>query len=374
MSIKFVPFYFPQLYTIPENDVWWGKDYTDWDRVKSAIPNTENHYQPRVPLDRNYYDQSLSDTQMKQIELAIQYGIYGFNFYHYWFNGKLLLEKPLNNFKSLDHTLNYCITWANESWTKRWEGKISDVLIKQEHKLDYIEWENHFNYLLPFFKDDRYIKIDDKPIFCIYRPDIIPDIDEFISFFQSLALKNNLNGLYFIALRAYEPSSESVYNSFDAIMNFQPRAIFGKKYGGILKRLFEKPFRRMPESIQIGISGIFNKFKKQGNTYDYDFFWQELIRQSILDKLSTKKIFQTIIGDWDNTARYRERSLFFSNFTTQKFENYLSKLIKVCYSRIEDNIIFINAWNEWSEGAYLEPDERNKFKILEILEEIKNKL
>jgi len=200
MKTNFIPFYFPQLHSIPENDIWWGKGYTDWDRVKAASPHSENHYQPRIPLNKNYYDQSLEETQQWQIELAIQYGIYGFNFYHYWFDGKLLLEKPLENFQKLDHSLKYCMTWANETWTKRWEGHLNQILIRQHHRVDEKEWEAHFNYLLSFFKDKRYIKIDQKPVFCIYRPDILMEVHKFIEFFQNQAIKNGLNGIYFIAL------------------------------------------------------------------------------------------------------------------------------------------------------------------------------
>ena len=372
MKNKFIPFYFPQLHAIPENDVWWGAGYTDWDRVKTAQPHNASHYQPRIPLNQNYYDQSLSDTQKWQIDLALSYDIYGFNFYHYWFDGKLLLEKPIQNFKNLDHNLKYCITWANESWTKRWEGKLNEVLIKQNHNVDLAEWETHFNYLLPFFQDQRYITIEDKPVFCIYRPDILKNVDQFISFFQSLAIKNGLKGVYFIALRAYEPKDKTVYNYFDAVMRFQPRDVFGQYKKPGLKTKLEVYFRSLPERIQIVISAILLKFQS-GVSNSYQDFWDKLIASAKADCDSLKKTYQSIAVDWDNTARYKSKSHYFIDANPELFKLNLKKLLSILKRQDKkENLIFVNAWNEWSEGAYLEPDEKFQYSNLETLKELSN--
>ncbi len=369
MKTNFIPFYFPQLHSIPENDIWWGKGYTDWDRVKTAAPHSENHYQPRIPLNRNYYDQSLEETQQWQIRLALQYKIYGFNFYHYWFGGKLLLEKPLQNFQKLDHTLKYCITWANETWTKRWEGHLNQVLIRQNHRLDEKEWEAHFNYLLPFFKDKRYITIDQKPVFCIYRPDILTDVHQFIEFFQNQAIKNGLNGIYFIALKAYEPKNKSIYDHFDAIMRFQPRDIFGREDDKkILRKKMELYLRALPERYQIFLSELALKFQTHRG-HDYDRFWLRLTDTAKKDMAAAKPIYQSIPVDWDNTPRYGEKSHYFFNYSPEKFKSHVKNLLEMFSNAGQKEIyIFVNAWNEWSEGAYLEPDEQDLFKPLEALQ------
>lgn len=370
MKTKFIPFYFPQLHSIPENDIWWGEGYTDWDRVKTAQPHNVNHYQPRVPLNNNYYDQSQDSTQKWQIDLALEYGIYGFNFYHYWFDGKLLLEKPIQNFKKLNHNLNYCITWANETWTKRWEGKINEVLIQQNHHVDKSEWKSHFDYLLPFFKDERYITIENKPVFCIYRPDIIKNVDAFISYFQELAVENGLNGLYVIALRAYEPKDKSVYDSFNGIMRFQPRDVFGQQTKKGLKSMIEVYFRALPERIQIIVSALLLKIQS-GVINDYQDFWDKLIEVARQDLTASKPMYQSIAVDWDNTPRYKSKSHYFHNSTPSLFKSNLKRLLDLFYCQDKkENIIFVNAWNEWSEGAYLEPDERYKYEYLQTLKEL----
>jgi hypothetical protein len=372
MKNKFIPFYFPQLYSIPENDEWWGKGYTDWNRVKIAEPHNSEHYQPRIPLNKNYYDQGDEKTQLWQVELALKFNIYGFNFYHYWFDGKLLLEKPIHNFKNLNHDLKYCITWANESWTKRWEGKLNEVLIQQNHHTNQLEWESHFNYLLPFFQDERYITIEDKPVFCIYRPDIVKSIDQFVDFFQNLAHKNGLKGIYFIALRAYEPKDKSIYKHFDAIMRFQPRDVFGQRNTNSIKNKIEVYFRALPERIQIIVSAMLLKFQS-GALNNYQDFWDKLISMAENDCNSSQTIYQSIAVDWDNTARYKNKSHFFTNCTPDSFKINLIKLLNVFYKlNKKENLIFVNAWNEWSEGAYLEPDEKFQYSNLETLKELSN--
>ena len=367
MKNKFVPFYFPQLHQIPENDDWWGEGYTDWQRVKEAKPLDSNHFQPRVPLNSNYYDQSKESTIRHQIELAISYDIYGFNFYHYWFNGKLLLEQPLQKFLKINEKLKFCVTWANETWTKRWEGKFNEILIEQNHFYDKVEWSNHFDYLYQFFSDPNYICIDEKPVFCIYRPDIIQNMDEFISFFQEKARSKGLKGIHFIGIIAYDTIKK--FFNFDSYLRFQPRSMFNNlnrksKFSDFL----EANLRSLPERYQIFIGELLLKYQSK-QTFDYNRFCELLIEISKVDKSNKKKIYQSIIPDWDNTARYGRKARYFTNVSFEKFEELIINLLDL-YSEEPNNLIFINAWNEWSEGAYLEPDEKNGFKYLEILKRL----
>lgn len=368
MKNKFIPFYFPQLHAIPENDLWWGKGYTDWDRVIAAYSLEENHYQPRIPLNNNYYDQSKEVTTQWQIDLAIKYNIYGFNFYHYWFDGKILLEKPIELFKKLNHDLKYCLTWANETWTKRWDGKFNEILIKQNHNYDKLEWEKHFDYLFQFFSDPRYIRIDNKPVFCIYRPDIFYEINNFVDFFQERAIAKGLEGLHFIAVKAYETNKD--LEKFNSFLRFQPRDLFNSLNGrkSALSKIVERTLRSAPEKYQIMIGEFIHKYQKKVS-FDYEEFCKKLIENSKIDQLSKKRIFQSIIVDWDNAARYGNKARYFINTGPEKFENALKELIEIEAAH-NDNFIFINAWNEWSEGAYLEPDEKNGFKHLEILKKL----
>jgi len=373
MSNKFIPFYFPQLHAIPENNKWWGENYTDWDRVKVAPALTKNHHQPRIPLNHNYYDQSLADTIKWQIDLATSFNIYGLNFYHYWFNGKLLLEKPIQLFKNINHDLKYCITWANETWSKRWDGKFNEILIKQEHAVDYDEWTAHFNYLIQFFEDERYIRIDAKPVFLIYRPDIFPQINAFLKFLEDKCKERGLPGIYAIGIKAYETTNKDVYNGFDAVLKFQPRIFFGKGKGEktSLAMKVQARLRHLPEKYQLILGDL--KYKLQRSTsYSIDDFWKSLLHEAKLDLYSEKKIYESVLTDWDNTARYGIRAKYFSNASPEKFEYYLKELIETLSkdNRGQDNYIFINAWNEWSEGAYLEPDEKNQYKYLEVLKRL----
>ena len=195
--MKIIAFYLPQFHEIPENNKWWGKGFTEWVNVKKARPLFENHNQPRVPLNKNYYNLLDEKTQKEQVKLANDYGLYGFCFYHYWFDGKLLLEKPVEKFlknKSLD--THFCICWANEHWTNAWANKEAKVLIEQKYG-NKKEWKDHFDYLLNFFKDDRYIKENNKPLLVIYRPELIDCLKEMLEFWDEEAKKHGFAGLDF---------------------------------------------------------------------------------------------------------------------------------------------------------------------------------
>ena len=186
---KIIALYLPQFHAIPENDKWWGKGFTEWTSVKKAIPLLKNHHQPREPLKGNYYNLLDPEVRQWQADLAQKYGIYGFCYYHYWFNGKKLLEKPAEEILRLGKpSLPFCFSWANESWSRTWYSSKKEVLLKQEYGAEK-EWESHFNYLLPFFKDERYIKVDNKPLFLIYKPSLILELDRMISFWEKLAIK-----------------------------------------------------------------------------------------------------------------------------------------------------------------------------------------
>jgi len=369
-DVQLVPFYFPQFHAIPENDTWWGKGYTDWKRVKEARPLFEAHYQPRVPLEQNYYDLSSYEAIDWQIKLAQQYGLSGFCFYHYWFDGKLLLEKPMELFYNLKHDFRYCIAWANETWTKRWIGK-HEVLIRQEHKADKKIWEEHFHYLLKFFLDERSFKINGKPVFLIYRPEIISDVKRLTEHFQTLALKNGLSGLYFIGIKSYNTLDETLYSSFDAVLKFQPRQLLNEVFfiRNGFSRKAEAILRSLPERFQLPVSNLKYRLEKY-QVFDYDTFWNKIIEQAEQDCNAAMPVYHTALVDWDNTARYGKKAKLFEGSTPAKFGRYLEQLIAIEKQK-QHPIVFINAWNEWSEGAYMEPDQKHGHAYLQILQQLR---
>lgn len=374
-KIKLFAFYFPQFHSIPENDLWWGNGFTDWDLVKSAKPLFYNHYQPRVPFNNNYYNPTIDETIYNQINLAKQYGISGFMFYHYWFDGELLLDKPLEVFlNNNDPDFQFCVCWANESWTKSWIGRPDIILKKQTHKRDKELWQRHFNYLLPFFKDPRALKIDGRPVFLIYQPEIVTDTKELFEFWNELARQNELNNLYFIAVKNHEYVNDSFLINYDAILKFQPRLAFtSSKYDNFNFRSAFNFLRLLPE----GLKGLLLKYLNRlqsFNLIDSKKIWNKILQEAYVNnsKYPDLKIFESVFYEWDNTARYGDKAKIFSGITDDDMKKNLSCMIELSKSNNVD-ILFYNAWNEWSEAAYLEPDEEFGLNKLKLIYEVFNK-
>jgi hypothetical protein len=372
-KIKFIAYYFPQFHPIKENNQWWGEGFTDWDYVKNAKSLFKEHYMPRVPLNKNYYDPTYINTIKWQVELAKSYGIDGFCFHHYWFDGKLLLEKPLELFlNEISLNISFCLSWANESWTKRWIGKNNEVLQEQKHTPDPKIWEAHFNYLLPFFKDERYLKIEDKPVFIIYQPDLLVKSNEMFGLWNELAKTKGLKGIYFIATRNHEYINSNSLQNYSGLIKFQPREAYNSK-SFKNKNIFSKfQFLR---SLPLPLKNMLTDLKQKVSNYELinvDEIWQSIITNATNDKNNSINIFESVFMDWDNTPRYGKKSKIFYGITPVKFESYLLKLLEVIGQR--ETYIFINAWNEWSECAYLEPDESYGYSFLQALKNCKDKL
>lgn len=374
--MKIIAFYLPQFHEIPENNEWWGEGFTEWTNVKKAKPLFEGHYQPRIPLNNNYYNLLDNNTLRWQVNLAKEYGISGFCFYHYWFDGHMLLEKPVENYlsdKSLD--LPFCICWANEDWTNAWSGKSDKVLITQNYG-NADEWERHFNYLLPFLKDDRYIKIDNKPLLIIYRPEIIPCLEEMIDNFRELAVKSGLNGLSIAYQHVhFDLIPDADQSMFDYNIEYQPsyalasyseqmgnkhvfstkakkllKAILNKiPYGNVLQKLYTKIRRSMGQVIRL----------------QYNEIWDKVIERKPKDE----KCIPGAFVDWDNTPRKGNYGLVFQGATPSIFKDYLKKQIIRAKSIYKKDYIFLFAWNEWAEGGYLEPDEKYGYGYLNAIKE-----
>jgi hypothetical protein len=371
-EIKLIAMYFPQLHAIPENDTWWGKGFTDWENVKSASPQYDGHYQPRVSLNKNYYDQSKLETIRWQIDLAKQHKIYGFCHYHYWFDGKQLLETPTNLFlENRDIDFPFCLSWANETWSRRWDGRDDQILIQQTHPPTKESWRRHYDYLIKAWCDPRAIKVDGKPVFVIYRPQRISKIDEMLAFWRELARCDGLPGLYFVFQKQYELPNRTCLSSFDALFQFHPfEAINAPEYDRTSMRhtLLFKLIRSMPERFQDVLRSIKAKFVKELTFHDYDATWKQIVGLHPDKNLTT---FPGAFVDWDNASRYKHRATIFRGATPEKFAKWFGMLVDSMPLRsLPENFIFLNAWNEWSEGAYLEPDERYGFQYLEAVSKV----
>ena len=355
--MRIIAFYLPQFHCFEENDRWWGKGFTEWTNIRKAVPLFEGHTQPRVPLNNNYYNLLEDNVMQWQSEMAKQYGIYGFCYYHYWFGGKLLMEKPMENMlKNSNITLPFCISWANENWTQAWVNKSRKVLISQTYG-SRDDWEKHYNYLRQFFLDKRYIKEGGKPLFIIYRPELIPVLREMLEFWNELAMKDGFKGICFAyQFKNYNHKKSKEGDLFQYGIEYQP--VFSRKD-------YKKTVGFVNQYFRNFVADLFKRPTKIENTicFDYDKEWQNIIKTKPRDE----KMIPGAFVDWDNTPRHKNRGSVYLNVTPEKFEKYLTIQIKRTKEIYHKDILFLFAWNEWGEGGYLEPDEKYQYRMLEAV-------
>lgn len=361
--------YFPQFYETEYNSRWWGDGFTDWELIKKSTPQFSGHKQPRIPK-MGFLDQSLLSTIKSQVALAKEYYIKGFNFYHYWFDSTPYLDKPIENFLKLDEkdSFEFFITWANESWTRQWVGKPNNYLLEQRYYESDLDIVNHYSYISSLFNDKRYKKINNKPIYCIYRPELIPNLSHVLDKFNELSILDGFDGIYFIAFRSYDLANANIiYEKFDALLNFNPRYCINF-YSNRNLNFYSKYLRELPERFQAKLANIKKHFQKY-KIYSYDDYIESLkLSDSYFDN---KPIYDSVFPDWDNTPRYGNKATLFKDVTLDKFKRSLS----LAYNKqnsFDDKFIIVNAWNEWSESAYLEPDNDIKFLTLEAIKQFVN--
>lgn len=338
--------YLPQFHEIPENNDAWGKGFTEWVNVKKATPLFLGHNQPRVPLHGNYYNLLNKGVMERQVALAKKAGIYGFCFYHYWFGGRMVLEKPvellLNNRKIDFH---FCFSWANEPWTKTWHGAGGnrEILIPQNYGREE-EWEAHYQYFHRFFIDRRYIKKDNKPVLMIYRLRNIPCFNDMIHYWNERAKEDGFSGVFIISMNC---GKENVEKSrlVDASVDFEPNCTRGDL---------------------LSAESFLHPREKGGLLWNY-FAMRQIdyikLNRKMLDKKHEKNHFRMAFVDFDDSPRRKTRAVIMKGSTPERFGRYLRKTIEL--SRREGNeYVFLNAWNEWGEGNYLEPDTRYRYGYL----------
>lgn len=364
--MKIIAFYLPQFHETEYNNEWWGKGYTDWVAAKGAKSLFKGHNQPRVPLNQNYYDLSDKDanTWRWQAELAKKYGVYGFCIYHYWFAGRKVLNTPveiLREHPEID--IHYSLCWDSTTWKRTWYGntKEQEVLIQQDYG-DSIIWEKHFNDLLPFFLDDRYIKIENKPVFHIYRTIDMECLDEMKACWDNLAKEQGFNGVYIISGDLV--GRDRARTGIDAYYNYEPNHVCSRYYSSW--------------SIQSAVlrAGIVKRINRYfGTTFFPDKRSAKKIYKLIENdnEQCDKKIFLGLFPDYDDTPRRQMKGVVYCNNTPQYFEKCLEKQVKKS-KEMGNEFLFITAWNEWGEGAYLEPDEKLGMTYLEIIQRVLRKL
>lgn len=353
MQLKPIVMYLPQFYQTPENDLWWGEGFTDWVATKKARKYEEEQDQPRVPLNNNYYCLLDKDVMQWQAKLASEYDIYGFAFYHYWFkDGRKILEKPAENLLEWkDINMKFCFSWANETWARSWTKLVSSnfwnvieekqgkqdedgILLLQEYG-DVNSWRQHFEYLEPFFKDERYIKKDNKPIFLIHFPQNFIELGEMTEYWNVWAKEAGLGGVYFIVVNP---------DKFDT--RCDARAMIEPSYS--FRYLQPQHISKIP-------------------SYSYDDTWEIILSQKKDENIVT---YPGGFVDYDDTPRRGEQGGIYCRGTTpEKFEQYFSRLVDKCRS-IGSEFIFLNAWNEWGEGMYLEPDMKNGYGYLQAIRNV----
>ncbi|WP_102048673.1 glycoside hydrolase family 99-like domain-containing protein [Pygmaiobacter massiliensis] len=359
--MKFLALYLPQYHTFPENDRWWGKGYTEWSAVKAAKPLFKNHIEPKIPLNNNYYDLRCEGykTWKWQAELANQYGVDGFCIYQYWFCGKQLMEKPaeilLNN---KDINIQYCFCWANETWTKTWYGLQNEVLMEQTYG-EHDDWVKHFEYMLPYFKDSRYIKIDNRPMLCIYRAQDIECMPQMLAVWNKLAMNYGFDGVYLVAGQTAKGVDQRT-ELYEAYYNFEPGLTLSNRWKGLSKRFF-----KLRNHAVRKINKVFHKEIIE-SIIDSNMLLPYINGAKAKEDLK-RNTFLGAFPQWDNTPRRSYKGLTYTHTTPDFFRKQLNRIQEI--DSRNNSYVFINAWNEWGEGCYLEPDIANKYAFLEVIKE-----
>lgn len=338
--VRALAFYLPQFHPIPENDRWWGKGFTEWTNVTRARANFVGHYQPRLPTDFGFYDLRVPETLEEQAQVARAHGIHGFCYHYYWFAGKRLLERPVEVMRERGKPdFPYCFCWANENWTRRWDGADNEVLIAQRPSA--ADDERFIRDLLPHLRDARYIRVDGRPLILVYRVGMLADPQRTAATWRAVCRTEGVGELYLCAARTYDTGDPAQYG-FDALVEFPPHNT------------------RVPTiNSQVEITNP----AFRGSIYDYREFVDDVLAQPDPGYVC----HPTVMPGWDNTARRPDLANIFIHATPEVYEVWLREIAdRVIQKRSPDErLVFINAWNEWAECAYLEPDRRFGQQYLE---------
>jgi len=344
---RLIAFYLPQFHPIPENDQWWGKGFTEWTNVTKAKPLFHGHYQPHLPADFGFYDLRIPEIRREQISLAKSYGIDGFCYHYYWFSGRRLLEKPLDDMLAdPDSDMPFCLCWANENWTRRWDARENELLIAQKHEAG--DDLNFIKDLVPFITDSRYICIDGAPLIIVYHPQQMPDPVASIKVWRDYCASIGIEKIHVAC--AFTHGTWTKGRGFDSGVEFPPHNVVVQNNSGELS--FYDTFQGMcPDFADIAEFYL---------DLDHDEEFQS--------------VFKTVFPSWDNTSRRKNRSLITLNGTPENYQTWLGRTIDKTRKNYpgQDRLVFINAWNEWAEGCHLEPDRTYGHAFLQATLNAKN--
>jgi lipopolysaccharide biosynthesis protein len=328
-TVRLIAFYLTQFHPIPENDEWWGKGFTEWTNASKASPLFDGHYQPHLPGELGFYDLRVPETMQEQMRLAAAHGIDGFCYHYYWFSGKRLLERPLDDMlANPELTLPFCLCWANETWTRRWDGAENRVLLAQRYRPE--DDLNFIRDLVPFLRDPRYIRIGGAPLLLVYRPQQLPDTRRSAEIWRTHCREVGIGEIHLCGALTHGNTTRPA--GFDSTVDFPPHNANGLKR--ITSARFHEPFA--------------------GNVTDFADnarFYLELQHPA-------GRHFRTVFPSWDNTARSGSRANIVINANPANYEYWLSESIRKAECELPrgQQLVFINAWNEWAEGCHLEPD------------------
>jgi lipopolysaccharide biosynthesis protein len=341
-DLRAIAFYLPQYHPIPENDEWWGPGFTEWRNVAQARPLFPGHYQPHVPADLGYYDLRLPEVREAQADLARRNGIHGFCYYHYWFNGRRILERPFAEvLASGKPDFPFCLCWANENWTRVWDGGEQNVLLQQHYSAE--DDLAHIRALIPAFADPRYIRIDGRPLLLVYRTELLPDPARTAEIWRTESSRAGMGDLYLARVENFVSRVNPASIGFDAAVEFAPLgAQVGKvKFQGTMHRLLAR-------------LGLLSRAFTENRVTTY----RALMAGMLAKPDPGFKRFRCVTPMWDNTARRRIGANVYIGSTPELYAAWLSELARQTVDKFapEERIVFVNAWNEWAEGCHLEPD------------------
>jgi len=356
--MRLIAFYLPQFHPIPQNDQWWGKGFTEWTNVTRAKPLFRGHKQPRLPADLGFYDLRVPEVREKQAELAREYGISAFCYWHYWFgNGKMILERPFQDvLKSGSPKFPFCLAWANQSWKGVWHGLARNKTLIEQAYPGPDDFRAHFYHLLDAFTDPRYFRVSGKPLFIIYDHWDLPNCIEFTDCWRELAVKEGLGDFYFVGITGPLFFKLSDYG-LDGITSHLPSYLISCLPLTIWDRIGMK-------ILKVDSRELRYKIFSTPLTYDYS----DIVNNVIFPDSSKVNYFPSLLPNWDTTPRAGVNGIVFRNTTPELFQEGLRKCIEqVAYKPSEERIIFIKSWNEWAEGNYLEPDQEYGMRRLEVI-------